>query len=852
MKLFLIVVTLFFVSVTGLSQDIATEISRSSVTHRQDFLQQTNTQWIWTKSKNEGAFQFASFKKQFELDKPADDATVFITADTFYRLWINGNFVMHGPARSSEGMAMIDSIPVSSLLKPGTNNILVEAMYYDGRFEALGQARGLWCTMRLTHNGQIHEIGTDSTWKSHENKTWSRQSPKYSFQRTFIEDIDARVEIEEPWKPSLELGEAGVSPWKNLILRDVPLPDPQRIIYPISVISVQKGDGNIGELAGTPELESIRYGPRPDWCKRLQTERIQNIPSAARNPQGVTKNGQGDVLLIGNGASVVYDLGINSVGFIGFEVSGKEGDTLEIVWNESLSPKNNTVRPIQGIEATQALRYVFKEGRQQYIAFNPHLARYIKVVHRGEGDIALHRLWMVDHSFAAPQNGSFECSDQAINHIYEAAIKTARLNTLETFMDNPGRERGSWMREGYWIAQSVYYAFADMSVSRRMVRFGANSQLARDHAGPEGMVQMLYPAKNVEETFIPAHALFWVLQAGLHRRYTGDLDFVREILPSVRLLIKSFMTWQNSDGLLENVDGWAFIDWTDMRTDGISVALNAIYARTLDEVALLENSIGENSRANYYDEMAKKVRGSLNKFCNKDGFYPDVLLPVTDGHYENSLEKCEATQYFVLWADVPSPERQKMMWNILNEKFQPTPGNEQPVMGLPRGGLYSFFERLQVACRQEDYSALIRDIKTMFQHMAENSPGTLWEHPQRQWCLSQGFSSGVAAILTEEILGIQMNDGLQISPNGGGQVKWCKGTAMTPNGPIRISWKWEESLYELKVDIPPGMTAEVTFPPEAKTVWGNSKNMGKWPEKLTVSGKRQILIRPDEIKYKEY
>ncbi|MGC9343032.1 MAG: alpha-L-rhamnosidase C-terminal domain-containing protein, partial [Bacteroidales bacterium] len=534
----------------------------------------------------------------------------------------------------------------------------------------------------------------------------------------------------------------------------------------------------------------------------------------------------------------------NYVGFIGFEVTGHEGQELDIVWNESLSPDGKTVRPIQGIEATQALRYIFREGRQRYLAFNPHLARYIRVVHRGKGEIILHRLWMVDHSFAVPPQGAFECSDSGLNNIYQAAVRTARLNTLDTFMDNPDRERGSWMREGYWMAQSVFYAFGDLSVSRRMVRYGADSQSASDHSGPPGMVQMLYPATNVHGGFIPAHALYWVLQAGLHNRYANDLPFTREIIPSVRKLVSAFETWENEKGLLENVDSWNFIDWTDIRTDGISVALNAIYARTLDEVALMETSMGESSRAAKMKKKAAQVREALNQFCTGDGFYPDALLSLDDGSYKPSPEMCEATQYFILWAEVPPPDRHEALWKILSEKFRPTPGNDQPIMGLPRAGLYSFFERLQVAAREKDYHIFIDDVKTMFLHMAESSPGTLWEHPQRQWCLCQGFSSGVAALLTEEILGIRIDKKILISPHDAGKLSWCRGHLNVPQGRIEVAWSRKEESYTLKVSIPAGMQAEVILPPGAEEIWKKKDTKETCPERFIVSGEKVIVVHP--------
>ncbi|MGC9343031.1 MAG: hypothetical protein ACP5E3_10045, partial [Bacteroidales bacterium] len=212
---------------------------------------------------------------------------------------------MHGPPRSSEGTITVDSIPVASVLKAGSNTIEAEAMHYNGRFEALGQAPGFLCELEYIQGGKVHVIGSDSTWESCEALAWSRQAPKFSYQRTFIEDYDARKEEDQEWVSAKEIGKVGIAPWKLVELRDIPLPDPRRTTFPSSVVHVQKGDGTVGELKGTPELESTRYGPRPEWCKRLQTENVQILPAVVTNPCGVTVKGEGDVWLKGDGASVV-------------------------------------------------------------------------------------------------------------------------------------------------------------------------------------------------------------------------------------------------------------------------------------------------------------------------------------------------------------------------------------------------------------------------------------------------------------------------------------------------------------------------------------------------------------------
>ena len=323
-------------------------------------------------------------------------------------------------------------------------------MHYDGRFEALGQAPGFLCELEISAAGGRQIIATDSTWEAREITAWSRQAPKFSFQRTWVEDFDARLELVPAWTSAVVLGEVGMAPWKIVMLRDVPLPDPRRTIRPARVVGVQRGDGFTGEMEGATGtgLGLIGVGD----SKQSMSDQAR---ASRREFEGLTADGRGNAVLKGDGASIIYDLGANNVGFIGFEISGVSGRApLEIAWNESLDDNGQTVRPVQGIDANQALRYILRDGRQTFLTFNPYLARFVRVVQRGDGQITLHRLWIVDHSFAAPAQGEFVCSDEGLNRIYEAAKRTARLNTLDTFMDNPSRERGAWMREGYWTARA--------------------------------------------------------------------------------------------------------------------------------------------------------------------------------------------------------------------------------------------------------------------------------------------------------------------------------------------------------------------------------------------------------------
>ena len=102
-------------------------------------------QWIWCQVASPEPFQFARFRKTIDVASCPKIATVYITADTFYRLWINGQLVMHGPARSSRGKATVDAVDVGRHLAQGRNTLMIEVFHGVCPFEALAQAPGLLC-----------------------------------------------------------------------------------------------------------------------------------------------------------------------------------------------------------------------------------------------------------------------------------------------------------------------------------------------------------------------------------------------------------------------------------------------------------------------------------------------------------------------------------------------------------------------------------------------------------------------------------------------------------------------------------------------------------------------------------
>lgn len=89
----------------------------------------------------------ARFRREFILSSPATRALLHFSADTRYKLYVNGVRVAVGPARSSLLIWYYDTLDIAQYLKSGDNEIRFEVIRY---FPA---SRGAMPFERTTHAG---------------------------------------------------------------------------------------------------------------------------------------------------------------------------------------------------------------------------------------------------------------------------------------------------------------------------------------------------------------------------------------------------------------------------------------------------------------------------------------------------------------------------------------------------------------------------------------------------------------------------------------------------------------------------------------------------------------------------
>lgn len=181
--------------------------------------------WIWTPQKDYNIYnQTVVFRKYFDSQSPKS-ATMNITADSFYRLFINGVWVNDGPCRSWPEHFQYDVLDVTPYIKEGKNELIVIARYYGvGTFHKIPQQAGLLACLEIEYpNNKKIFITTDKTWEAAEALEWVQNTPKVSIQMEPAELYDARLENRLKFTRAKELFPAGSGPWKNLSPRDVRL-----------------------------------------------------------------------------------------------------------------------------------------------------------------------------------------------------------------------------------------------------------------------------------------------------------------------------------------------------------------------------------------------------------------------------------------------------------------------------------------------------------------------------------------------------------------------------------------------------------------------------------------------------
>ena len=768
--------------------------------------------------------RFAYFRRVVEIADAPQTARALATADGRYQLFVNGVRVGRGPARSSAAFRYVEPHDLAPLLKVGRNVIAALAHSY-GRNTAWYElpswdyARAFGCggfflQGEIVTASDTVRFDTDATWRCLTSEAWQRDVPSNSL--GFMELYDARHAPEgwmeaafddSAWENAEVLRVAGrnytgdVIPFQFLMPRDIPA-QREGPLATSKVLSchevVNAPDSN--DLAAQMEQES--FAP----LKQCQV-------NESRDEILTTKD---------HSVSILYDFGEVVAGYIRFEVEGSAGATIDFYPGEQLLP-DGRVRIFDGIpgfDASIAHRYILREGAQTWERFEWNGLRYLQVTYRNCIRPVRARAVTVNQTgYPVESRGQFECSDDALNRIWRAGVRTLRLCMHDAFVDCPSREQRQWM-DAYLDSRINYAAVGDTQLTARLIRQIALSQR------PEGLTMMAAPGDFSVASFtnIPDFSLYWIMTIGDYLQFAGDTQIVDEVYPSVVKALQWFERQLNEENLLTDVPHWVFVEWAETDKKGQVTALNAQFVAALRVAAELARLADHSRAATRYQDLAQRVCQAINTLLWDEvrGVYADARR-----HGKLSRRLSQQSNAAVIAFDVAPRGRWARMWEIiLDEKRlvlthalghdgEVTPFDEEynVVQVQP---FYSHF--LHRALRKDNkFDVIAENIRARWSAMLADGESTFRETWQLEPITSKchAWSATPTFDLSTDVLGVSPIESgfkrLCIAPQVMG-LQWARGKFPTPIGEVSVGWKHDADRFELNVTVPPECEADIVCP----------------------------------------
>ncbi len=401
------------------------------------------------------------------------------------------------------------------------------------------------------------------------------------------------------------------------------------------------------------------------------------------------------------------------------------------------------------------------------------------------GMIQLKAIQGVFHYHDLDYIGSFECSDERLNKIWDTAAYTAHVNMQEYLWDGIKRDRLVWIGDMHTEVLTILTCFGNHPIIHKSL------DVVRDET-PVGAWM----------NGISSYSLWWLLiHCDLYRKY-GDREYLEEQRDYLKKLLALLATFVDEDGC-EHMPAGRFLDWPNNDNPGaIHAGLQGILKLSLDRGAYLLDVLGET-------ETAENCRKSAEKM------------------YKHIPDCCGSKQAASLMTLSGLGDAKKINDEIIS----------------PNGahGYSTFFGYYILSAKAEagDYQGALDDIKAYWGGMLDMGATTFWEDFHLTWMenaapidapvpegkidihgdygaycyikfrhsLCHGWASGPCPYLTKNVLGVKAvsPDTYKVEPHLG-DLEYVKGTIPTKYGVISVDVRRVDGNVVTTVNAPDEIT----------------------------------------------
>ena len=745
--------------------------------------------WIWCEGESRPRNFYLHARKTFKLDNKPDTATLRITADSRYKLFVNGNYVGRGPVPSDPHRLSYDTYDISALLNKGKNVIAVLVHHFgQGTYSYIPGRAALICEADIDGDTKIV---TDETWKVLPAAEWTSQGARINRRLGYQEIYDASLEPEgwtgikfkdTKWPQAVVLGYPPMPPFYRLVPRTIPHLK-ERPAFPAEVVSIQDAPA-YPEGLSPQDMPKFMVDEVLTPLKNGRVVKSERFTSTKDEAVTITVPQSG-------GVSVVLDFGREVFGCVELAFTRSHGGVVDIGYSEAL--EDGRVNPYRD-KMRYADRLALRKGKQVWCSFEPRAFRYIQLDFRNcPKPVAVNRVMVREIEYPVEWKGNFESSDELINQIWKTAADTARMCMQDIYIDSPWRERAQWWDNAAVVSKTAYYVFGDNLLLKQGLKHIAASQ------DRSGAVFALYPSATME--LFPDFGAIWVMSVWDCYAQDENLEFLSDLYPAVVRWLRWIGRFTDSYGILANVRGDLFIDWAEIDRRGEVMALNCLYIGALRAACRMAEALKKSSEAEEWAGIASALKIKLAKYfwSPRRGLFADARI---DGKIQEHYTR--QTNILAALYDIADHYQKSSIYRqVLDDKDLPLITTTYFISVLAEG-----------LFRNGSTERALNLLRNKFGEMLSLGATTFWEYLTTEGSLCYGASAAPAYQLQSYILGVKPAGEPRrviIEPHLG-DLEWAKGIVPSVSGPVGVDWQIGRRGLTLTVDVPKGVTAEVVPP----------------------------------------
>lgn len=511
--------------------------------------------WIWYPSQRTLPNTFVFFRQEFYLDELPLSAKGFITADSRYELYINGERVQWGPAPCDPRCAEADPVELTPYLKTGKNVLAVSVLFFavpEGTWVAGNP--GLLYHFTLDFAEKTVHLYTDENVMCAVDFGHRPGQHQRWYLRAMQEEFDARrTELDwklidfvpgEFWKHAMVVGEDGSKPSiynqyyefisgglrperqdGRLYARSIPMPQEEKIGVKSLVES--------GRITWHTSID--------DWFS------FRSPGSYTCHPDAINIEKDDDAYIFfakaGESVYLTFDFLEQIVGFLYFTITAPEGTQIELLTQESHLPHSDAVL----LDTTFYCwsRFICREGINQFQTFDFESVKWMQlhITIPIDARIIIQNVGVLRRRYPFEQTPLIRAKDPKMQRLFDAGVNTLYNAAIETLVDGMGRERQQYAGDGPHALISIRELFGNLSIARRFFDTYADGLTA------EGYFLDCYPAgdrlkrigyKQIGLSYwgpLIDHSVGFVIDCYKYLFATGDADTLKEVYPKLKVFV---------------------------------------------------------------------------------------------------------------------------------------------------------------------------------------------------------------------------------------------------------------------------------------------------------------------------